>query len=119
MDKIEIAAVSDGTVEIVVADAKIALPAEEIGALAAELLAAAQRASVLAGFKYSERSESLRGIISFRPMGLGLSLGKPPEPQSLVVHAGKARFGIALDASLKAWLLSALHEAQKGGGHQH
>jgi hypothetical protein len=90
-----------GRVEIFLSDGKqkhgIEMPAEHVAALVAGLLGAAMKSAEIAG-KTREPSPgaSLAGLPCIVPTALGLSGGESNQPTALVVHAGMARFGIAL-----------------------
>jgi len=75
----------------------VGMPAADVGAVVASLLAAATEASQLSGQSSPVgQGTSLAGLPYIRPTAIGLSTGEPAEPHALVVHAGTARFGIAL-----------------------
>ena len=73
------------------------MPAEDVAGVVAMLLAAATEAAKITGQtrKVGGRAP-LAGLPCIFPTALGLSRGEFPEPMHLVVHAGMARFGIAL-----------------------
>ena len=77
--------------------AGICVPGKDIGAVVALLLAVATDTAKKAG--QSPRvsgNTSLAGTPMLIPTTIGLSEGEPPEPVGFVIHAGMARFGIAL-----------------------
>jgi hypothetical protein len=75
----------------------IDMPARDIAGVVAMLLAAAMSAAKLSGqTRRAGGGASLAGMPCIVPTALGLSGGKSPEQMNLVVHAGMARFGIAL-----------------------
>ena len=75
----------------------VEMPAEGVAGVIATLVAAAAKAAQLSGqSRQAGGGTSLAGAPMIFPTALGLSRGEPPEPMALVVHAGMARFGIAL-----------------------
>jgi hypothetical protein len=79
------------------AKGSIEMPPEGVAGVVAALLIAAMKAAELSGqSRPVGAGASLAGIPSIVPTGIGLSAGEPPEPTGLVIHAGMARFGIAL-----------------------
>ena len=76
----------------------VEMPAEGVAGIIATLVAAASKAAELLSGQARPigGGASLAGAPVIFPTALGLSRGEPPEPMALVVHAGMARFGIAL-----------------------
>ena len=79
------------------AQAGVGMPSKDVANVVAMLLAAAMDAAKLSG-----QTPSVGGGVSpadipmIIPTAIGFSQGGAPEPMALVVHAGMARFGIAL-----------------------
>ena len=79
------------------AEAGVGMPSKDIASVVTMLLAAAMDAAKMSG-----ETPSVGGGVSpadipmIIPTALSLSQGVAPEPMALVVHAGTARFGIAL-----------------------
>ena len=75
----------------------IDMPAEDVAGVVVTLLAAAMHANKISGqTREVGAGTSLAGLPCIVPTALGLSSGEPPEPMGLVIHAGMARFGVAL-----------------------
>lgn len=75
----------------------VEIPSEAVAGVVATLLGTAMKAAELSGqSRPVGGGVSLAGIPCIVPTAVGLSAGEPPEPMALVVHAGMARFGIAL-----------------------
>jgi len=79
------------------AEAGVGMPSQDVASVVAMLLAAAMDAAKMSG-----QTPSVGGGVSpadipmIIPTAISLSQGGAPEPMALVVHAGAARFGIAL-----------------------
>jgi hypothetical protein len=95
-------ATQDGKVTVVVMEDDkpafgITMPAKDVSQLIANLFAAAIAAAKMSG-QYAPlgANASLAGMPILVPTGLGISEGAPPEPTSLVIHAGMVRIGIGI-----------------------
>ena len=79
------------------AEAGVGMPGKDVANVVAMLLGAAMDAAKMSG-----ETPSVGGAVSpadipmIIPTAISLSQGVAPEPMALVVHAGTARFGIAL-----------------------
>jgi len=79
------------------AEAGVGMPGKEVASVVIMLLAAAMDAAKMSG-----ETPSVGGGVSpadipmIVPTAISLSQGVAPEPMALIVHAGMARFGIAL-----------------------
>lgn len=78
-------------------EASVEIPAAHVGNAVAVLLCAAIAGSKQSGqFVSAKRGASLKGVPYILPTGIGLSTGQPPEPHSIVIHAGATRIGFAV-----------------------
>ena len=116
-------ATKDGNVELLILDrgkvkAGLSLKPEAVGSIVATLFAAAQEASAILGSRPAKVGESLTGKVAFRPVGIGLSVGEPPEPPCFLIHAGKACLGIVLDGDRPRELAQALQTLSAPQGRQ-
>ena len=112
-----------GVVEIrMVADGKtmggLGMPFDAAVTAAVRILAAAAASAKVSGSPI-KMGKPLDGVTCLRVSGLGLSSGSAKEPHALIVHIGKARFGISLENVELAALGQALLAASASQKRKH